>query len=148
MSQVGEFANRAIGSISEIYWTAKAGVQQIMGVTISQWLTYFNDVCWSAITGSWGGSWKSDAGGDLVLSAIGKWAEGYRPTQCKVTYGRLYTIDAVSVRNADGSVTYGSAAPGAVSSVQFAIACTGDIGKLYSSNTDGGSHSVTNIEFY
>ena len=153
MANIAKLNSLVMTGVNKVSLVVKASVKKICGVeriTLpSSWYVHFDNTQWSAIAGSWiaGQGWQSNGSGDIILSELGTWVEGNRPTKCRITFARGYTFDHISIRNSDGTITYGTGPTGSMFSATFNITCTGDIGRLYTS-INSTDHWITNIEFY
>lgn len=137
-------------------------------ITNPVWTSHHDNTKWQWLSGEIGWSsgdsrWEVEIADDGsytnqgTIEPIGTWADGFRPTQCRITYtlepfgsGYYFDVDEFVVSTA-GTTLY-SGSPG--SGIAFNLSgYDGDITALtISINSDsmpgGGVIGVTNIEFY
>lgn len=110
------------------------------------WVQYFDNSDWTPYSGSatWvTDHWESVGAATIELTPIGTWANGYRPTKCRVAHNKT-TLNTVTIMDATGVTVYGQATS-YVSGAWIPLTCTGDIGRFDADNSV--SFNITNIEF-
>lgn len=148
MAIMSNYIATSTSSVSALFGISKSSLRDFLTLTFG-WSAYFNNTRWTPVSGEWYAStyWLSGTDTDLILSESGTWVEGYRPTQCRITYAAAYTLRFIAITNSDGTITYGTGPTGTMSSATFNLDCSGDIGRLYSLGDWYNDHYISNIEF-